>query len=314
MPIILVVDDSKTDRALIGGLLKPHLEWVVQYAENGAEALDMIGSVFPDIVVTDLQMPTMNGIDLCIQSKLEYPHVPIVIVTGQGSEQLAVDALKAGAASYVPKSALQHSLLETVEQVLAISKHEKSKDLIMTFMTSTRYQFNLETDQSLISPTIHYFCNVMESLKLLDKIELRHVSVAIEEALINAMFNGNLELDGTSVQTARRAMHDGRIAETVLHKMALPPFNQRRVRVGFEVTRKTLEIVVRDEGEGFDWKNQVKLANDNSQLSGAGGRGLTLIHNFMDDVQFNDKGNEIRMGMKVDLHKSIAKAAKSATN
>ena len=69
MPIILVVDDSETDRKLIGGLLKPKLDWIVQYASNGAEALDLIGQIFPDVVVTDLQMPEMDGIQLCMNQK-----------------------------------------------------------------------------------------------------------------------------------------------------------------------------------------------------------------------------------------------------
>jgi CheY-like chemotaxis protein len=110
MPIILVADDSETDRKLIEGLLRPKLDWIVQFAENGSQAFDMIGEIFPDVVVTDLQMPEMDGIQLCAEAKVEYPDVPIVLITGKGSEELAVEALDAGAASYVPKSALANSL------------------------------------------------------------------------------------------------------------------------------------------------------------------------------------------------------------
>jgi len=90
MPIILVVDDSETDRKLIGGLLKCKLDWIVQYASDGAEAFELVGQVFPDVVITDLQMPVMNGIELCAQVKREHPHVPVLLTTGVGSESLAV--------------------------------------------------------------------------------------------------------------------------------------------------------------------------------------------------------------------------------
>ena len=298
MPIILVVDDSETDRKLIGGLLKPKLDWIVQYACNGSEALDLIGQIFPDVVVTDLQMPEMDGIQLCAESKAEYPQVPIILVTGRGSEALAVDALDAGAASYVPKSALAGSLLETVEQVLSISNHHKSKERLMRFTTNTRFQFNLKNDQELIAPLLDFVDGTAEILGMGDVAERRHVAVAIEEAMINAIFHGNLELDGALVQDARRALHDGLVAEVVKERSFEPPFNDRRVRVGIELSRNRIEVIIRDDGNGFDAAAKTKNASDISQLSGAGGRGLTLIRNFMDDVQFNEVGNEIRMGLK----------------
>ncbi len=299
MPIILVADDSETDRKLIDGLLKPKLDWIVQFAENGAKALEMIGEIFPDVVVTDLQMPEMDGIQLCAEAKVEYPDVPIVLITGKGSEELAVEALEAGAASYVPKSALAGSLLETVEQVLSIAKHRRTKSQLMQYATNTRYQFNLKNDQSLISPLIDFVSTAMETLCMGDRADQRHVSVAIEEAIINAIFHGNLELEGVMVQDARRALHDGDISEAVKERVGQKPFNERRVRVGVELTRNKVEIVVRDDGTGFETASKTESADDLSQLSGAGGRGLTLIRNFMDEVQFNDTGNEIRMSLKL---------------
>lgn len=299
MPIILVVDDSEIDRKLVEALLKPKLDWLVQFAEDGAEGLEMIGAIFPDVVVTDLQMPKMDGIQLCAEAKLQYPHVPIVLITGRGSEELAIAALAAGAASYVPKSALAGSLLETVEQVLSLTKHDKSLGLLMKYNTNTRYQFNLENDQSLIAPLTDFVKSTMENLDLGDASEQRHCMVAIEEALINAMFHGNLELDGLAVQDARRALHDGVIAEVVRERKHDKRFKERRVRFAVEFSRKEVKILVRDEGPGFDAVGKLESADDLSQLSGAGGRGLTLIRNFMDEIQFNDDGNEIRLILKL---------------
>ena len=133
MPIVLVVDDSPVDQQLVGGLLKRDFDWIVEYAECGESALQKISDIFPDIVVTDLQMPNMNGIELCKQTRQEYPHVPVILTTGQGSESLAVEALRAGAASYVPKSALAESLPDTVEQILEYSRKNKSQEQLMTY-------------------------------------------------------------------------------------------------------------------------------------------------------------------------------------
>jgi anti-sigma regulatory factor (Ser/Thr protein kinase) len=189
--------------------------------------------------------------------------------------------------------------LETVEQVLSIAKHKRTKSQLMRYATNTRYQFNIKNDQSLVAPLIDFVSSAMERLQLGDKAEQRHVSVAIEEALLNAIYHGNLELDGPSVQDARRALHDGEIAEIVHERSQQSPYEERRVRIAFEVTRNRIDIVVRDDGKGFDNPSRFIEATDVEQLSGAGGRGLALIRNFMDEVEFSDTGNEIRMSLKL---------------
>ncbi len=299
MPIVLVIDDSETDRQLIGGLLKPKLDWIVQFAKDGSEGLQMIGEIFPDVVVTDLQMPELNGIQLCAEAKAEYPHVPIILVTGQGSEELAVEALQAGATSYVPKSALTQYLLDTVEQVLSLSQHDQSKVRLMQNTVGVRYQFHLETDQALIAPLVDFVSTTMESVGIGDESDQRHVSVALGESLINAMFHGNLELEATSARFARQQMHDGGISEEVQERCRVSPYKERRVKVAVNLNRKQVEIVVRDEGAGFDPAGYSERAHEPSQLSSQEGRGLTLIHNFMDETSFNDSANEIRMCMKI---------------
>lgn len=309
MPIILVIDDSETDRQLIGGLLKPKLDWIVQFAQDGSEGLRMMGEIFPDVVVTDLRMPELNGIQLCAEAKAEYPHVPIILVTGKGSEELAVEALQAGAASYVPKSGLSKYLLDTVEQVLSLAKHNQSKVRLMQNTTGVRYQFNLETDQELIAPLVDFVSSAMASLGIGDESDQRHVSVAIGESLINAMFHGNLELEGTTARYARQRLHDGGIAEEVNERCRTSPYKDRRVKVAVNLNRKQVEIVVRDEGSGFDASAFTERAAEASQLSSEEGRGLTLIHNFMDEVHFNDSPNEIRMCMRI---KAVAKKPAAA--
>ncbi|MFT5303578.1 MAG: CheY-like chemotaxis protein/anti-sigma regulatory factor (Ser/Thr protein kinase) [Mariniblastus sp.] len=299
MPIILVVDDSETDRMLIGGLLKPKLDWIVQYAKDGAEGLEMLGSVFPDLVVTDLQMPELNGIQLCAEAKAEYPHVPIILVTGQGSEDLAMEALQAGAASYVPKCGLSKYLLETVEQLLSLATHDMSKERLMQDTTSARFQFNLTSDQSIIAPLIDYISSNMVELKIGDQSEQRHVSVAIEESVLNAIFHGNFELGPDAVRYARQQMHDGSISEEVAERCALLPYRDRKIKIAVELNRKQVSIVVRDDGAGFDVAAETLKALELGQLSNEDGRGLTLMHTLMDEVAFNDLGNEVRLNLRI---------------
>ncbi len=118
MSKVLVVDDSPVDRRLAGRLLEMRHDPVygdeptgllVVYASNGKEALEAIAAEAPDAVVTDLQMPEMNGLALVLQIRIRYPLLPVILMTAHGSEDLAVQALQGGAASYVPKRELREN-------------------------------------------------------------------------------------------------------------------------------------------------------------------------------------------------------------
>ena len=299
MPIILVIDDSEIDRKLVGGLLKPHIDWIVQFASDGVEALNMISEIFPDVIVTDLQMPNMDGIELCQEARKTSPHVPIILMTGKGSEELAAEALNAGAASYVPKSALASSLLDTVEQVLSLASRTTSMGRLMKSNALARYRFDLENDPTLIGPMTDFVKMTMESIELGDQTAQRHCALAIEEALINAMFHGNLELDSVEVQDARKAMYEGETTPEVSQRSRLEPYSNRMVHIDIEFKSRAVTMLIRDEGQGFDAAGGLASADQTSQLSGEGGRGLTLIRKFMDQVQYNDQGNEVKLQLKL---------------
>ena len=141
--------------------------------------------------------------------------MPVLLTTGVGSESLAVDALKAGAASYVPKKRLADSLVEAVEQVLAISGRQRIKACLLTQSMESRYRFELTNDQNLILAMIDFLTMEMEAVGIGGGAEQRQASIALEEAMLNAMFHGNLELNSNQVLQARRAFHDGQVTKEV---------------------------------------------------------------------------------------------------
>src|SRR5262245_49554999 len=122
MAKILIVDDSPLDQQLAGRLLQKGAgaDWFgadglsLAYAGNGLEALQVIGKDSPDLVLTDLHMPEFNGLQLVEEVKLRHPQVPVVLMTAHGSEEVALQALRSGASSYVPKKNLAQDLLDTV--------------------------------------------------------------------------------------------------------------------------------------------------------------------------------------------------------
>jgi DNA-binding response OmpR family regulator len=287
MAIVLVVDDSPVDRRLVAGLLSKSPNIEVAYATDGEEALRIMEQRRPQMVVTDLVMPNMDGLELVAAVVERYPLVPVILMTGRGSEQIAVDALKAGAASYVPKSALGSMLVETVENVLAMSHEEQTQTRLHECMMGCA--FVLDNDATLISAMVKYVRTFLRRTGLCDETNSIRTCVALEEALNNAMFHGNLEIDSTTREGDRAAYRT-----LVEERKQTDPFRHRRIFVELRAMPTHGEFSVRDEGLGFDYR-QLPDPTDPRNLERPSGRGLLLMRTFMDDVVFNDRGNQVTL-------------------
>ena len=183
MPIVLVVDDSPVDQKLVGGLLQRDIDWLIEFADNVDTALSMISDISPDLVITDLQMPGKSGIELLKIAREKFPHIPVILITGKGSEELAVEALHAGAASYVPKSALAASLNDTVNQMLALAEKDKHKDRLMNLTTNCRYQFKMDNDPKLIPSLVEFIIDTLNMMKLGDLVLVEPITTTLQEIL-----------------------------------------------------------------------------------------------------------------------------------
>src|SRR5262245_54681948 len=101
MPKILIVDDSRMDRQLAARILQRHTAWAelapddpldLSYAEDGAAALAMINAAAPDLVLTDLNMPNLDGLQLVEEVRIHHRQVPVILMTAQGSDEIALRA------------------------------------------------------------------------------------------------------------------------------------------------------------------------------------------------------------------------------
>ena len=117
---ILVVDDHPVVRegvaALVGG--QPDMS-IVGQASNGREAIQQFRKHHPDVVLMDLQMPEMNGLDALIAIRDEAPEARIIVLTTYAGDAQVLRAIKAGARGYLLKSALHKELLDTIRAVHA---------------------------------------------------------------------------------------------------------------------------------------------------------------------------------------------------
>jgi two-component system NtrC family response regulator/two-component system response regulator HydG len=115
---ILVVDDEKNTREALAKILRQD-GYNVFAAGDGYQALDIIGRELPDLILADLKMPGMNGIELLARIREKNHDTPFVLMTAFGTVQTAVDALKKGAEDYLTKPVDLDALQSQIERILA---------------------------------------------------------------------------------------------------------------------------------------------------------------------------------------------------
>lgn len=289
MTQILVVDDSATDRRLAGGLLERRPGWAVDYAGDGREALARIAVRPPELILTDMQMPELNGLELVEAVQRDYPLIPLVLMTAQGSERIAVDALERGAASYVPKRELAQDLVAVIERVLVLSEERQTKRTLMERMRTLKAQFVLSNESTLLTSAVAYLQGLIRDMGLLTESERLRVGVALEEALLNAAYHGNLE-----VNSELREHDHALFYNLARERTSILPYSLRTIALDVELSAERIRYVVRDEGPGFD-PCMLPDPTDPANIDRPCGRGLLLMRTFMDSIEYNDMGNVVTL-------------------
>ncbi|MDA0588122.1 MAG: response regulator [Planctomycetota bacterium] len=289
MPTILVVDDLMSDRRIAGGLLKRDGNLEVVFAENGREALEQIEAHMPDLVLTDLQMPEMDGLGLVTEINAKYPLIPTILMTAAGSETVAREALERGAASYVPKQFLATELLETVQRVIAMSGEERLRSRLLNRLAESTWV--IDNDPALVSGLVAHIRNLLVQRRVCSAADVMGLSTAIDEAMLNALYHGNLDVESSLKEQDDQAFH-----KLAAQRRLESPWCDRQITVTVRF-EDGVRIVIRDEGSGFD-PESLPDPTDPENLIKASGRGLLLMRAFMDDVFHNDSGNEVTLVKK----------------
>lgn len=121
MPVrsVLVVDDSAVIRKAVSELFARELDFeVCAEAENGREAIEKALLLNPDLIVTDVSMPLMDGIEETRRLKQMMPRVPVIVFTGHDNRFIEKEAMSAGASAMVPKSEAAAVLIGKARELL----------------------------------------------------------------------------------------------------------------------------------------------------------------------------------------------------
>lgn len=115
---ILLVDDTKFMRVTLAGILKKAKHDIVGEGENGIEAVNLYREQLPDLVMMDITMPKMSGLEAIKEIKKEYPGAKIIMCSAMGQQRIVVESIEAGAKDFIVKPFDERCVLEAVNRVL----------------------------------------------------------------------------------------------------------------------------------------------------------------------------------------------------
>ncbi|MCA9139995.1 MAG: response regulator [Planctomycetales bacterium] len=288
MTTVLIVDDSVVCQRAAGACVQAS-GCEVRYAADGCAALESVYQEKPDIVLTDVQMPNMDGLELVERLREEFPQMPVILMTGFGSEEVAARALRAGASSYVPKENLSKGLNEALRAVMSAVQATRQRDKVLEFLGESQTRFVLGYEPGGLQALISYIHERLSLLNYFDESTLVQLTTALSESITNAIDHGNLELDSELREeddSSYRQLGDQRSREK--------PYCDRRVEITETLTQSAATFVIRDQGPGFD-PTSLPDPTDPENLLKASGRGIMLMRTFLDEVTFNETGNEVTL-------------------
>jgi len=259
---ILIVDNNDELRVLLEQALGRLGHEVVVTGER-EKALRRNDLNTFDLIISDLSEAEINGEPI---SELHRKHL-ITPLSEQFKVPGLIKAFKMGAANYLRMPYNRDELREIVEQTLA-HKLRYVDDPSVFSHVHEKIEFELPSDLALMNGVLEYLQERVAKLGLI-RPERSNLFVALDEAFVNAVKHGNKN-DPTKL-----------------------------LKIGAELSPKEASFTVEDEGEGFDIR-EIPNPCDPENLFRTSGRGVLLIYNIMDEVEYNAQGNRVKMVKRPD--------------
>jgi len=289
---ILVVDDEDIIREVIASKISKSLGYDVVQACDGVQALHAIEESVPDLIITDIKMPEMSGIELLGEIRKRHLSVPVIILTGYGTLEDAMSAIRLGAKSFIKKPFDINHVISMIENIFAVHQEIADAQEIVPFIRSQSFTVRIPNNYIYLSKVINYVYATVRDCWEMEGGQLNDVKVALYEALLNSFEHGNLQVNKGDKEKYLVLGHSV-YRKYLLERMAEEQNRAKSITVFVAIDPIRIEVSVLDDGQGFDYSSVNEDLSPESFMR-LYGRGLFLIKNLMDEVSFNERGNMIR--------------------
>lgn len=290
---ILVVDDEQIIRNVVQRKLEATTPYRVLTCDDGVPALEAIKSEHVDLVISDLLMVSLNGIDLLREIKRHDPRIPVIIITGYGTLDDAIEAIKLGAEDFIKKPFDIADIILTIEKTFSKIEEQADQRAIIHHIANEDITLTIPTDFDFLNRVINYIFSHLRARWLVSAEALHDVKICLYEALYNALEHGSLEITGEE-KTSLLEQGQQAYRDFLAQRLANASYSSRTIAVRLSISEQLMEVAICDQGNGFDFGDQL-IGVPSEEAFKSCGRGLLLITSLMDGVEFRQGGREILM-------------------
>jgi len=286
---VIVVEDDYPSRELLRIFIEKE-GFQCQVASDGLEGFNLFKKSKPDIVITDIRMPKMDGLELLNVIRKISKDVIIIFITGHGNEEIALRALELGANNYLKKPIDLSEIRRILQNYSSILEKRTTQANISDLVRERSIEIEIESDITMVQALSSYL--VQKTGNIFDSKEKIRIELGLTELLMNAIEHGNW---GISCEEKNKALLSNTINDLFASKLENLAFKNKKVNIKYLQNGKYAEWIITDEGLGFNWKVNLSSVNNYQNNVSGSGRGIYLIKMQFDDVEYNDKGNVVKV-------------------
>jgi len=287
---ILVVDDEEVIRYTLQKKLS-RLGYNVVSMEKAEDALYLLkNGERVDLIITDVKLRKMDGIELLRRINSQDESIPVLIITGHGNVEDAIRALLYGASDFIRKPFDINDVAASVRDILKRKKEKKLAESFARYIEYEKGRISIPVDVSLIDNISYYLTKNLAAMGLFNRTTSENMALALQEAISNAMLHGNLEISSAIREDGGLKAFNEEVEKRKMDER----YKNRVVNINYELTGEYAEYIIEDEGPGFDY-TALPDPRDPENFFRNSGRGLLIIRIHMDEVEWNDSGNVLRL-------------------
>jgi DNA-binding response OmpR family regulator len=284
---VLVVEDDYSSRELLRICVEKE-GYQCQTANDGLDGFNLFKKYCPDLIISDVRMPNMDGIELLESIRKISKDVIIVFITGHGNEELALQALQLGANNYIKKPIDITEIKTLTNRYYDVIRSKAIQSNIVDLIKHREMEIEITSDMNLVQSLANYLSK--KTGNFFDSKERMRIELGINELLINAIEHGNWNI---SYEEKNEALLKNRIADLYKTRQEHPNNIDKKVVVKYKQSEKYCEWIITDDGIGFDWKivpDPIK-----TDLTRINGRGILLSRLQFDEMEYIGNGNSVRI-------------------
>jgi len=286
MKVLIVEDDLASQKYMEFVIKKEGYEY--QIASDGAEGYEMYRSFGPDMVLSDINMAVMNGLEMLQKIREHDRRVFVVMMTAFNSENYVIDSIKLGANNYLKKPIKRDNLISILRTAEMDMKKKNQILEAHSDICEDHLSFKFETKVHLVPAMVDFLTKEISSY-FETEIWL-DLKVGLSELLMNAVEHGNL---GISYEEKSEALQNNELHELYQQRLQNPQLSSRSINISYDMKKGYCEWIIEDEGAGFDYSKYEHISPE--RLEDLHGRGIFICQRYFDEVEFVGKGNKVRV-------------------